>query len=262
MVPWRNMHQVEQDLILSRALVAIYSDSILARSLAFRGGTALHKLYLSPQVRYSEDLDFVQVAPEPIGPVLDRLRNALAFLGEPRTKRKMSNNVMLLHFETTFPPVVSLRVKVEINCKEHFVVLGHTAMPFAVDSLWFAGDCNILTYRIEELTGTKLRALYQRKKGRDLFDLMHICTIADLDLVGVMECYERYITFPDNYLPTMYEFAANLEAKMTDKAFRDDVRPMLGVGIEYDIDSAFQKVADTFIPLMRGRSETRFSLPN
>jgi predicted nucleotidyltransferase component of viral defense system len=247
------MHQVEQDLILSRALVAIYSDSLLTRSLAFRGGTALHKLYLSPQVRYSEDLDFVQVTPEPIGPVLDHLRDVLAFLGEPRTKRKMSNNAMLLHFETTFPPVASLRVKVEINCKEHFVVLDHVSMPFAVDNFWFAGDCSILTYQIEELTGTKLRALYQRRKGRDLFDLAHICTVANLDLAEVMKCYERYIAFPDNHVPTMQEFSTNLEAKITDRAFRDDVRPMLGVGIEYDVDSAFRTITNTFIPLMQDR---------
>ena len=114
-VPWRNMHQVEQDLILSRALVAIYSDELLARTLAFRGGTALHKLYLSPQARYSEDLDFVQIEPSPIGPTLNRLREVLGFLGEPKTKRKMSNNVMLLGFETTFPPVINLRVKIEIG---------------------------------------------------------------------------------------------------------------------------------------------------
>jgi predicted nucleotidyltransferase component of viral defense system len=160
------MHQVEQDLILSRALVSIYSDNLLASSLAFRGGTALHKLYLHPQARYSEDLDFVQVRPGPIGPVLTRLREVLSFLGEPRTRRKISNNVMLLRFETTFPPVIELRIKVEINCKEHFTVLDRVALPFAVDSLWFKGSCGILTYQIEELIGTKLRALYQKKKGR------------------------------------------------------------------------------------------------
>jgi predicted nucleotidyltransferase component of viral defense system len=111
-VPWKSMHQVEQDLVLSRALVAIYSDEVLAESLAFRGGTALHKLYLEPQARYSEDLDFVQVDPIPIGSVLTRLREGLSFIGEPKTKRKMSNNMMLMHFETTFPPVIELRVKV------------------------------------------------------------------------------------------------------------------------------------------------------
>ena len=45
---------VEQDLVICRALVSIFSDEFLRANLAFRGGTALHKLYLSPQPRYSE----------------------------------------------------------------------------------------------------------------------------------------------------------------------------------------------------------------
>ena len=53
--PWTNKAFVEQDLVICRALVAIYSDPFLSRALAFRGGTALHKLFLSPQVRYSEE---------------------------------------------------------------------------------------------------------------------------------------------------------------------------------------------------------------
>jgi predicted nucleotidyltransferase component of viral defense system len=42
--PWVNDAQVEQDLIISRALVAIFQNPVLAERLAFRGGTALHKL--------------------------------------------------------------------------------------------------------------------------------------------------------------------------------------------------------------------------
>ena len=57
LVPWTDRHKVEQDLLICRALVAIYSDEYLAHHLAFRGGTALHKLYLHPQPRYSEDID-------------------------------------------------------------------------------------------------------------------------------------------------------------------------------------------------------------
>jgi len=249
-VPWSDMHQVEQDLILSRALVAIYSDEFLASSLAFRGGTALHKLYLSPQPRYSEDLDFVQVRAEPIRPVLDRLRDVLAFLGEPSVKQKRNNNTMLMSFETTFAPVVNLRIKIEINCREHFTVLDWTSLPFSVDSLWFNGDCDILTYQLEELIGTKIRALYQRKKGRDLFDLVYTHDAADLDAVQAIECYKRYMSFQGNHLPTAREFMLNLEAKMEDRTFKDDVYPMLRAGIEYDIDEAFQKVSDTFVVLM------------
>ena len=59
-VPWAESAQIEQDLVLERALVAIYGHPLLARELAFRGGTALNKLHLRPPSRYSEDLDFVQ----------------------------------------------------------------------------------------------------------------------------------------------------------------------------------------------------------
>ena len=75
--PWSEDFQVEQDLIISRALVEIFSDPALAGALAFRGGTALYKLYLTPPARYSEDIDLVQILPSPAGPVMDRLRGAL-----------------------------------------------------------------------------------------------------------------------------------------------------------------------------------------
>ena len=39
-----------------------------------------------------------------------------------------------------------------------------------MENSWFSGRCELTTYALEELLGTKLRALYQRAKGRDLFD--------------------------------------------------------------------------------------------
>jgi len=249
-VPWQSMHQVEQDLALCRALVAIYSDEVLASSLAFRGGTALHKLFLSPQARYSEDLDFVQVNAEPIGPTLDRLREVLSFLGTPKVKSKANNNTMLFRFDTAFPPIVDMRIKIEINCKEHFSVLGWSKSPFKVDSMWFSGECDVLTYQLEELIGTKLRAMYQRKKGRDLFDLAKVSEAADLDLSSVVRCYEKYMNFQGVPIPTVDEYEANLMSKVEDESFRDDIFPMLRPETEYDVDTAFQRVKDTFISQM------------
>ena len=52
-IPWKSNAQIEQDLIICRALVELFNDEYLASHLAFRGGTALHKLYLHPQPRYS-----------------------------------------------------------------------------------------------------------------------------------------------------------------------------------------------------------------
>ena len=76
-VPWADSRQVEQDLIISRALVAIFADSELRDELRFRGGTALNKLHFDPPLRYSEDIDLVHTTSGPIGPILDRLRAVL-----------------------------------------------------------------------------------------------------------------------------------------------------------------------------------------
>ena len=166
--PWIDNAQIEQDLIICRALVAIFSDEFLASQLAFRGGTALHKLYLSPQPRYSEDIDLVQITPGPIKPIMYRLGEVLDWLPDRVTKQKRYNNTMLFRVESEIPPTVQIRLKVEINCFEHFNVLGLTKIPFKVENSWFTGEAELTTYHFEELLGTKLRALYQRKKGRDL----------------------------------------------------------------------------------------------
>ncbi len=65
--PWLLDEQVEQDLVLSRAMVEIFSDPLLSAELALRGGTALHKLFLVRVRRYSEDIDLVQLNAGPIG---------------------------------------------------------------------------------------------------------------------------------------------------------------------------------------------------
>jgi predicted nucleotidyltransferase component of viral defense system len=160
-VPWQTNEQVEQDLVICRALVHIFSDSWLSKSLAFRGGTALHKLYINPQPRYSEDIDLVQVRAEPIKETVQRLQTALSFLTESLVKPKRDGNQIIFRFDSEFPPSIRLRLKVETNTREHFTVLGLQGVPFQVNSSWFDGYCNITTYKLEELLGTKLRALYQ-----------------------------------------------------------------------------------------------------
>ena len=164
--PWPTDAQVEQDLVISRALVEMFSEPLVAESVAFRGGTALHKLFVQPPGRYSEDVDLVQVEARPIGAVLDALRSTLdPWLGEPRRKRGHGRVILLYRFESTSQPVQRMRLKLEINSREHFSVLGMEKRRFDVSSPWFSASASILTYDLDELLGTKLRALYQRKKG-------------------------------------------------------------------------------------------------
>jgi predicted nucleotidyltransferase component of viral defense system len=188
--PWSTNAQVEQDLVISRALVELFSNPMISESISFRGGTALHKLFLSPHPRYSEDIDLVQIKPGPIKPLLKEIGKQLRFLGsekERQTKLNINNSSIYYRFQSEIAPVISLRLKIEINCREHFSVMGFNTVPFKVNSQWFNGDALLTTYYVEELLGTKLRALYQRKKGRDLFDLWYALKNIQVDANQILD---------------------------------------------------------------------------
>jgi len=241
--PWTLDAQVEQDLVIARAIVEMYSDDLLKKSLAFRGGTALHKLYLKPQVRYSEDIDLVQINSEPINPILKRIRERLYFLGTKRiVKQHIHNNTVIYRFDSEMQPITNMRLKIEINTREHLNILGLKEIPYEVKNDWFSGQCQITGYEIEELLGTKLKALYQRKKGRDLFDLYWALTQLDIDTEKVIHCYKAYMKNAVDKPPTQKQFLANMNEKIPDKDFNDDIRLVLKQGVEYDNLMAWELV--------------------
>jgi predicted nucleotidyltransferase component of viral defense system len=251
-VPWQTTEQVEQDLVISRALVEIFSDDWLNTRLAFRGGTALHKLYIQPQPRYSEDIDLVQITSEPFGLIADRLKNRLVFLGEPQRKQNENNFTLLYRFKSEFPPVVNLRLKIETNCREHFTIMGYQQFPFEVKSAWFTGSCKITTYQIEELLGTKLRALYQRRKGRDLFDLYKALTVVNkLDIEALLVCYKRYMEFSVEQPPTQKLFLQNMELKLKDDAFSGDIKAIIRPDENYNQEIAYNKIKAEILILLK-----------
>lgn len=245
--PWLTSKMVEQDLIICRALIAIYSDIFLAKHLAFRGGTALHKLYIHPQPRYSEDIDLVQVHPGPIRETINHLREALSWLGEPVVKQKKNNNTLLFRTLPTETDSGEIHLKVEINCKEHFSVFPMTQIPFEVNNHWFSGQCEVLTYELNELIGTKLRALYQRLKGRDLFDLHIALRSGQVEPGQVIEAYKQYLHFVTPHLPTYKEFVINMEGKMTDADFLGDTTGLLSHKVKYNPYEAWKEVHDKLI---------------
>ncbi len=249
--PWTQDVQVEQDLLICRALTETYKDDYLASHLAFRGGTALHKLFLSPQPRYSEDIDLVQIQSEPIKETYDHIREALSFLGEPKVKQKKHNNTLIFRVESETPPIVPIHLKIEINCKEHFNVLPMQKIPFTVSNKWYQGECKILTYQLDELAGTKLRALYQRRKGRDLYDLYKALTTQDLNIDNVLKCYYRYMDFVVDHIPTHKEFVINMEDKIQDVEFLGDTQQLLRPDENFNPQEGYNIVRQLLIDRMR-----------
>jgi predicted nucleotidyltransferase component of viral defense system len=249
--PWQANEQVEQDLIICRSLVELFSDEFIAEKLAFRGGTALHKLFLKPQPRYSEDIDLVQISAESFGPSIDKIRKLLSFLGEPKIKQKDRNTTMIFNFESEIQPVQVLKLKVETNCREHFSVFNPKNKIFKVKSSWFEGECNITTYEIEELLGTKLRALYQRKKGRDLYDLFKALKSNDsLSKEKIIQVFQHYMKHEVTGIPSNASYLKNLEDKMKNPEFLGDTTALLRPDETYDPIEGFDLVKKEIIEKM------------
>ena len=250
--PWGEDWQVEQDLILSRALVDLFSRSVIARQAAFRGGTALHKLFFDPPGRYSEDIDLVQRDAVPIGTLVDEIRDALdPWLGAPTWRAGKGRFTLRYRFTTTMAPVVQARVKLEINTREHFAVHGLVTRSFEVQNSWYSGGAEISTYTMPELLGTKLRALYQRKKGRDLFDLDLGLDHPEFDDDLLLKAFERYMAFGGASV-TRAQFEANMAAKIADTPFLADVQPLLRTGVSHDSAEAWSRVHTRLVSRLPG----------
>jgi predicted nucleotidyltransferase component of viral defense system len=99
-------------------------------------------------------IDLVQIKAGSFGEIADRLREKLLFLGEPKRKLKENNFTLIYPFDSEFPPVQRLKLKIETNYREHFSVMGWEKFPFEVNSSWFKGTCEITTYSLAELLGT------------------------------------------------------------------------------------------------------------
>jgi predicted nucleotidyltransferase component of viral defense system len=249
---WTEDSQVEQDLIICRALVEVFSLDAVARTLAFRGGTALHKLHLPPAERYSEDIDLVQMVAGPIGPVLDAMRGVLdPWLGEPKRVFNEGRASLGYRMVSEGSPPVPMRLKIEVNSREHFTVLGLQKRSFTVESRWYSGSARIKTFHLDELLGTKLRALYQRKEGRDLFDLWAAQADGKVDSTRVVRCFLEYLN-QSGLRVSRAEFEANLAAKLADPAFTQDVVPLLGPGVAWDLEGAARYVRQELLTCLPG----------
>lgn len=250
--PWSMASQVEQDLILSRAIVELFQERRISEQLAFRGGTALYKLHIRPPARYSEDIDLVQISPGPIGSLIDDIRRVLdPWLGAPKRVAHEGRVILVYRTAAEGLPPVPLRVKVEINSREHFAVFGHDRRRLEVTSRWFTGAADVTTFQLDELLGTKLRALYQRSKGRDLFDLFTASRLAAVDLARVVTCFNRYIEHDEKRV-SRAEFEKNLHAKLADTTFLGDVEPLIAAGTTWDADVAARFAMEVVAPLLTG----------
>ena len=234
--PWPDSRQIEQDLIISRALCDLFNAPALAGAVAFRGGTAIHKLLFDRPLRYSEDIDLVQVRPEPIGDTIDTIRDALGWLGKCNREQAGHSTHLVFKFAPEAEPVTRLKLKVEINTREHQSLNGLRKYPFSMESRWHQAQTEIVSFEPEELFGTKLRALLQWRKNRDLFDLDKGLTQLSMDLGKIIASFEHYLALEGTPISR-----AVAEQRMLEKFTRsltEDIAPLLPSGVRFEENDA------------------------
>jgi len=267
LVPWQRQRQVEQDLLLCRAMSALFNDNFLRSQIAMRGGTLLHKVHLAPAVRYSEDIDLVAFGQRPEGHIAKAIRRVLKpELGEPAgavwdTIRLAIRNVVkpsrVLRLTYSVPsvsePGATLDIVVEANVTERAPHRQVAQIPFSFKFREATVSAMLNGYDLHEMLGTKMRALFQRRRGRDLFDLYWALTKAEpaVDPQAVVESFLHYLR-QEGATAGRAEYFGILDRHLSDRGFCTDMKPLLRSGISYDPQEAGRVVRERLLRLLPG----------
>ena len=251
--PWPDLRQIEQDLIISRALCDLFNAPALKGRIAFRGGTAIHKLLFERPLRYSEDIDLVQTRAEPIGATVDAIRDALSWLGKCKRAQAGHSMHLVFKFAPEIAPQTTLKLKVEVNTREHASLKGLKSYAFEVENDWYQAKSEIVSFTPEEIFGTKLRALLQRRKNRDMFDLHYGLETLEMDDANLVACFDHYLKLEGQQITR-----AIAEQRMLQKltaSLIEDIAPLLPTGVRYgesDAVEAFNAVWTRLIMRLKG----------
>lgn len=235
--PWPSPVQIEQDLLLSRLMIEIARDEVLGPELVMRGGTCLHKLHLPTPLRYSEDLDYVRCTRGGIKPYTQALAKIAEGVGLTVSSRQRSGQMVHVYFDgQPTEGIGRIRIKIEMNIAETEPHRSRKTIPHTVETSWWSGEADIPTFEPNELLATKLRALYQRSKGRDLFDLWLGLTMLRADPEQIVAGFNHYMRDAAFSFP---ELRKNLAAKLASASFRRDLDALTThIPAEYDPDIA------------------------
>jgi predicted nucleotidyltransferase component of viral defense system len=224
---------VEKDYVLGWVLWGIGSDPVLGKGWIFKGGTCLKKCYIETY-RFSEDLDFTVVEGSPLEPadVLPALDRVLARVGEEsgidfavRTPalRALPTGWTVqgrIYYRGPRNAPTAASVKLDLSGDELVVrppVLRPISHPYP-DA--FPSEGVVRCYGFEEVFAEKLRAMGERGRPRDLYDIVNLFRRPDLRRhpevireVLTEKCHGKGVAVPTIDAVTNSPFRAELESE-------------------------------------------------
>jgi predicted nucleotidyltransferase component of viral defense system len=215
--------QIEKDYILSWILYGMSKHDRLSKILAFKGGTALKKVYFE-EYRYSEDLDFTLledgISNEQIfadyREVFDwvkREANITLQLANDAEHESGSINFYIAYGGPLGGGRLNNKVKVDITRKE-IMEFPPILKPVFIHYSDLKGF-DVLCYPLEEILIEKMCALMGRTQPRDLYDFWYLVEFDKMDITHSWPEFERKAK-NKGHLPSA--FKEKIQAKM--KSFK------------------------------------------
>jgi len=248
-------------------MAALFNDKFLRSQIAMRGGTLLHKVHLAPAARYSEDIDLVVYGDRPEAHIAKAIKRVLKdVFGKPTdsiwdTIQLAIRNVVkpsrVLRLTYSVPavsePGATLDIVVEANVTERKPHRDIVHIPFEFTYRDATVKSTLNGYDLHEMLGTKMRALFQRKRGRDLFDLYWALTMATpaVDPAIIIDSFRHYLE-QEGSSAARAEFIGILDSHLSDRSFCNDMMPLLRVGLHYDPQLAGELVKAKLLGLLPG----------
>lgn len=190
---------IEKDYVITWILLGL-ANSKLKESLAFKGGTALKKVYF-PDYRYSEDIDFTILEDvdenaliDDFRVVLRALERAQAFvfdLKEERIERRTDSITFYIDYVGPLQARLGSRdIKVDFTLIEKLLYPIEERIIKAPYSDCKGLSRRLKTYSLEEILAEKLCALIGRTEPRDVYDTHYLLDLGTLDYHLVTEGFK------------------------------------------------------------------------
>lgn len=204
---------IEKDFVLTLVLREI-CNSQFKNALIFKGGTALHKIYLHK--RLSVDLDFTASDEFDIDD-LNKILIIKEINSEIRKVRTFENSISidlkyrsLLEYPDSIKIEISFREKPLLKLKE--VILKSPYFP----------DFNVKTFQVEEMAAEKMRALIQRKRPRDYFDMWLL--LKEVEFKDFEKLAEKKLTDLNDKFDISKVFT---DLEIVESLWKDDLRQLI-----------------------------------
>ena len=174
----------EKDYFLAIAIELIH-NSPLKNNLIFKGGTALHHCYIE-QKRFSEDLDFTSLNPEiSFGEVVSILESGGIFRAKKTYQSKFTFKIERLQYQGLLGQPGN--IKLEIDYHQNVILPG---AKIKYKNVWKVAAFPVVMDQ-REMCAEKIRAVSQRARYRDFYDLYFLIERLKIDYKKALDLLKK-----------------------------------------------------------------------